>query len=165
MHFGSLVYKIAILGGTFDHFHKGHEALLKKAAQTAEYLLIGLTTDEMGRRSKEHLISTYEERERNLATYLKEQAVKRFSIFPITDPYGPAITLKDIDVIVVSEETKIRAKEINVKRRKKGLKPLKIIAIRQVLAEDGKPISSDRILKKIIDRNGALMREWRLERH
>jgi pantetheine-phosphate adenylyltransferase len=159
MHPSSRVHRIAILGGTFDHFHKGHEALLQKAAQTAEYLLIGLTTDEMGQRSKEHLISTYEEREKSLATYLKEQGVKRFSIFPITDPYGPAITLKDIDMIVVSEETEVRAKEINVKRRKKGLKPLKIVAIRQVLAEDGRPISSARILKKEIDRNGALMGE------
>jgi pantetheine-phosphate adenylyltransferase len=161
MRLSSRIYKTTILGGTFDHFHKGHEALLKKAAETAKYLLIGLTTDEMGQRSKKHLISTYAEREKNLATYLREQGIKRFSIFPISDPYGPAITLNDIDAIVVSEETKVRAKEINVKRRKKGLKPLKIVAIKQVLAEDGKPISSARISRKEIDRSGALVSELR----
>jgi pantetheine-phosphate adenylyltransferase len=47
--------------------------------------------------------------------------------------------------------------EINNKRVLKGKKPLKILKISFVLAEDGKPISSTRINRKEIDENGNLL--------
>lgn len=152
-------YKTVILGGTFDHFHKGHEALLRKATELADDLIIGLTTDDMAKRSKDHTIFPYNERKEELTSYLKKLEIKSTTIVAIEDPYGPTLSLHDIDAIVVSEETRLRAKEINEIRVKKGLKPLKIVVIRQVLAEDGKPISSARILREEIDRNGRLLKK------
>ena len=150
-------YKTAILGGTFDHFHKGHEALIEKAAETANSMVIGITSDEMARRLKDHPVSPYREREKELKTYLKSKGFASFTILPIQDPYGPTLSIPNIDVIVVSQETRQRAKEINDIRRKKGLRPLKIVTIRQVLSEDGKPITTARILKGEIDRNGKII--------
>jgi pantetheine-phosphate adenylyltransferase len=79
-------------------------------------------------------------------------------IKPIADKYGPSIE-DDFDAIIVSPETFETAKEINLRRVEKGKKPLKIIKIPFVLAEDGKPISSTRILKKEIDENGRILKD------
>ena len=32
--------------GTFDHLHRGHVRLLKRAAALGDYLIVGLSTDE-----------------------------------------------------------------------------------------------------------------------
>ncbi len=42
-------HKVA-LGGTFDHFHIGHEALITKAFEIGECVVIGVTSDDFARR-------------------------------------------------------------------------------------------------------------------
>lgn len=37
-------FKVVGVGGTFDEFHKGHRALLKKAFEVSERVIIGLAT-------------------------------------------------------------------------------------------------------------------------
>jgi len=45
------------MGGTFDHFHAGHEKFIKFAYEQAEQLFIGVTTEKMSRGKKyAHLI-------------------------------------------------------------------------------------------------------------
>jgi len=39
-------YSHAVLGGTFDRIHKGHEALLLHAFSIADRVTIGVTSDE-----------------------------------------------------------------------------------------------------------------------
>jgi pantetheine-phosphate adenylyltransferase len=39
-------FKVAAVGGTFDELHKGHRALLMKAFEVGEKVLIGLCLDE-----------------------------------------------------------------------------------------------------------------------
>ncbi|MGA7922985.1 MAG: hypothetical protein WCA77_03315, partial [Thermoplasmata archaeon] len=34
----------AVLGGTFDHFHRGHEELLSAGLSASEHLGVGVTT-------------------------------------------------------------------------------------------------------------------------
>ena len=89
--------------------------------------------------------------------YLLDQNKIRRTIFiPIRNKYG--LTLKEnYDAIIVSPETKKVAEEINHLRKQKGLKQMKIILVPYILAEDGKPITSTRIIKNEIDENGKVL--------
>jgi len=151
-------FKRVVIGGTFYRLHKGHKALIKKALEVGEKILIGLTTDEMARRMiKGHNIGDYEERKRGLEEFLVGlKALDRTRIFPIDDPYGPALVDSEIDAIVVSPETINRAREINFLREKNGLAPLKIVVIKMVLAENRLPISTKRILSGEITEQGEI---------
>jgi len=85
-----------------------------------------------------------------------------FELFKIDDPFG--IALEKGNAILVSKETEKRAKEINKKRKEKGLKSLKIIKVKTILAEDGKPISSTRIRRGEIDENGRNIKHQKAKR-
>ncbi|MFQ5887522.1 MAG: phosphopantetheine adenylyltransferase [Candidatus Hydrothermarchaeales archaeon] len=147
-------YKLVAVGGTFDAFHRGHEALLKKAFEIGESVIIGLTSDEMMDKD----ISPYKDRKKVLEDFLKENSfLDRCRIIKLDDPYGPATDDERMDAIVVSEETRYMAGKINNIREKKGLAPLNVVVIPLILAEDGIPISSTRVKKGKIDRNGKLI--------
>ena len=40
-------YKYAILGGTFDRFHRGHRQLIETACEQSEKVTIGLATEKL----------------------------------------------------------------------------------------------------------------------
>jgi len=148
------------IGGTFDNLHKGHKKLIKKAIESAGkngFLFIGLTTDSFIK-SKENA-NSYEIRKNNLESYLKKMKYcNNIEIKPIKDKFGP--TLKDdFDIIVVSPESYKTAVEINEKRKKIGKKPIKIVKIPFVLAEDNKPISSTRIRNNEVDSEGIPIKD------
>jgi len=135
------------IGGTFDTLHKGHELLIDKAFQTAGKqgsVFIGITTGEIPKTKGN--IKSFEERKKTIEQYLLKK-----------DKYGPSIR-DEFDAIVISPETKPTAEEINDKRRQNMKKPLKIVQIPFVLANDGAPISSSRIKKKEIDENGRILK-------
>ena len=143
------------VGGTFDPLHKGHKTLIKKALQIAgenDSVFIGISTGKL--LENKINVSSYDIRKKNLEIFLsKIKFLGEIIIQSISNEFGP--TLKgDFDAIVVSPETINTAKKINIEREKIGKKPLKIIQIPFVLAEDGFPISSTRIREKKIDVNG-----------
>ena len=146
------------IGGTFNILHNGHKQLINKAfkiAGTKGTVFIGLTTTEFSRNKIN--VKSFEERKRALAQYLSNKRfIKQAIIKLISDKYGPSIN-GNFDAIVVSQETVKTANEINLKRKEKGKKPLKIIQIPFVLAKDGLPISSSRIYNKEIDENGNIL--------
>jgi len=147
------------VGGTFDEFHKGHRALLKKSFEVGNHVLIGLCSDDFVKKLKKpHNVAPFEKRLEELKRFLMKCGVlERAEIVPLDDPYGITVSRNRIDAIVVSEETEPRAHEINEKRRNKGMPPLKIIAIDMILAEDCFPISSTRIWLGEIDHEGRLL--------
>lgn len=147
--------KIAV-GGTFDKLHEGHQRLLSKAFQLSDQVLIGVTSDEFAQRKGK--IEPCNQRMSNLKKKLLKYGDK-YSVSRLDDSYGPAIVEEEIEALVVSEETEPTAQEINRIRKKKGMKPLDIITIGMVLAEDGKPISSTRIRKGEIDVTGAVLKD------
>lgn len=147
------------IGGTFDILHKGHKYLISKAFEVAGKqgcVFIGITSGEVFRNKKN--LKTFNERKKTVLDYIsKKKTVNPVVVKPIKDKYGPSID-GDFDAIVVSPETVDTAKEINRKRREIGKKPLKIIEIPFILAEDGKSISSSRIKKGEIDIDGKILR-------
>ncbi len=80
-----------------------------------------------------------------------------YQIVPLNDYFAPETYSSDVETVVVSPETVQRADEFNEKRKKLGVKPLKVIVIEKVLAEDGKPISTTRVRRGEIDEEGRLL--------
>lgn len=148
-------YEKVAVGGTFDHFHKGHEKLLNKAFEIGRHILIGVTSDEFG--GKKGNIEPCSKRISKLEQFL-QKFDSRYIVKRLEEPYGPTVHDEEIDAIVVSRETKPVADKINEIRQEKGIDPLKIFIIDWVLAEDGKPISSTRIRKGEIDRDGTVLK-------
>jgi len=149
-------FRVVAVGGTFDEFHKGHRALLTKAFEVSERVLIGLSTDDLAQKlMKPHNVATYDVRLEELKSYLRKQGwIDRAKILPLHTPYGVTLTSKLIEGIVVSRETEPRAHEINEKRRAGGLKPLNVIVIDMVPAYNHTPIATTRIRRIEIDREG-----------
>jgi pantetheine-phosphate adenylyltransferase len=152
--------KVAV-GGTFDELHRGHKVLLLKAFEIGERILIGLCSDEFAKKlGKPHTTASYDERLIELRSFLANLGVsERAEIITLNNPFGPTVTDKCIEAVVVSEETKTTANKINEQRQRNELNPLKIIAINMVPSEDCSPISTTRIRKGEIDREGRLTRK------
>jgi len=154
-------YSVVGLGGTFDRLHKGHEALIQKVFEIGEHVLIGITSEEMlSDKYYAKKIQSYTQRVKNMENYLQNNGLlQRAKIVTLNDRYGPAITLPEMEAIIVTEETRPTAEEINDIRKANRLVPLTIISVPRVLAEDGMPISSSRIRAGTINKNGKLLKE------
>ncbi|OUJ19139.1 Phosphopantetheine adenylyltransferase CAB4 [Methanonatronarchaeum thermophilum] len=147
-----------VVGGTFSHLHKGHKTLLKKAFNHGDHVIIGITSNKMCQ-NKHGEIQDYKTRKKQLKKYIETISQNtEYQITKIEDKVGVSLQ-KNLDAIIVSPETRKNAIEINKKRIEKGNKPLKIIEIPLQTAEDGKPISSTRIRKGQIDRDGNLKKQ------
>jgi len=141
-----------VVGGTFEYLHRGHRELLKKAFDTGDYVFIGITSDEF----KDKCRIRFEERKRRVESFVKKFG-KEYKIEKIEDRYGPTLD-EDFDIIVVSKETRKTAEEINELRRKRGLRPINIVEIPLIFAEDLMPISSRRIRDGEIDEEGRRLK-------
>lgn len=178
------MYRHVVVAGTFDRLHKGHVAVLRRAFAVGERVTIGLTTDAFVRRYKlDQLvqldkldIKEYAARKKALELWLAVQNYAgRAAIVPLDDPYGFVVPARnasqrvaggpqsshdaavpDVEAVVVSMETRGRAEEINRLRKEAGWKPLAIVEVAMVQAEDLAVISSTRIRKGQIDRDGRL---------
>lgn len=104
-------------------------------------------------------------RKKHLRGWLHKRGLSDFSsVVSIDTPYEPAVPSQNslidpemIDAIIVSEETKERAGEINVKRKDKALKPLQVVVVPMVKAGDGVSISSSGVRNGDIDKDGRLL--------
>lgn len=152
------MFRKVVIGGTYDMLHRGHEKILETGFRIGASVVIGLTSDEFAARFRAEKVLPYEKRKAALEKCIKKYG-KPYNIIKIDDSYGIATIDPGIDCIVASEETLLRASEINAIRFKKGLEKLTIVVIPIVLADDGKPISSERINKKEIDAEGHIIKK------
>nr|WP_295619322.1 phosphopantetheine adenylyltransferase [uncultured Methanobrevibacter sp.] len=148
-------YKRVAVGGTFDKFHYGHRSLIAKAFEIGESVEIGVTSNVFAEK-KEGDVDSCDVRMANLNQFLATEH-NNFHISRLDDPYGPTIYDESFDAIVVSEETEPNAVKINGIRVSKGMKPLDIVVVSFVLADDGIPISSTRIRQGKINQKGELI--------
>ncbi|VVB51287.1 Phosphopantetheine adenylyltransferase [uncultured archaeon] len=138
--------KKVIVGGTFDGLHAGHQRILTVAAEVGESVIVGLTSDEFAGRFRTRSPLPYAKRKAALEKFLG-RFKKPHEVVKIQDSYGFATLMEDLEAIVVSEETLLRAEEINHIRFKKGLPKLVIVVIPLVVTGNGEPISTERIKK------------------
>jgi len=148
------------VGGTFDELHKGHMELLSKAFDIGEHVLIGLCSDEfVSKLRKPHQVAPYDQRLEDLREFLKENGwLDRATIVALSDPFGPTLVNGSIESLVVSKETEPTAKEINNRRQKSGRRALQIIIIDMVPSENHSPISTTRIRRGEMDREGHILK-------
>ncbi|EPY51557.1 cytidylyltransferase [Schizosaccharomyces cryophilus OY26] len=156
--------RIAAVGGTFDHLHVGHKVLLTLSAW------IGIVKVYVGVSGNELLLNKIER------AYLESIEVRKNSVYDflhsikkniqseivtINDPFGPTITTREIDSLLVSEETVKGADAVQMERRKRGLPELDIYCIdilnfaRTTMPENSDPIklSSTAIRKELAKNN------------
>lgn len=152
-------YGVVAMGGTFDVLHRGHRLLLRRAFAVGRKVMIGITTDEFARTlHKPHRFDPYPKRKKDLEQLLNHwHVLSRATIVPLKDRYGPTVLSPKIQALVVSRRTLKTARDINARRRARGLRPLVIDPIELILADDRRPISSTRIRRGRIDREGRLV--------
>ena len=153
------MFSTVAVGGTFDEFHRGHRALLMKAFEVGERVLIGLCSDRLVESlSKPHVSASYEQRLEELIRFLREKGVlERAEIIPLNDPFGVTLSEGCVEALIVSRETELMAVKINEERGRRGLPPLQIVAIDMIPSENCSPISTTRIRRGEIDREGHLL--------
>lgn len=149
-------YQHAVVAGTFDRFHAGHRKLLIAAFGDSQRVTIGIATDRLyANKVLSDSIESYTIREHAVSEFLsKHDFSKRSLLIPIHDIYGNTLSDGEIDAVFVTENTLANAQKVNEARLKKNMKPLAIITIPYVLDDTGLAISSERIRKGEIDRDG-----------
>ncbi len=153
-------FSLVATGGTFDRFHKGHAALLEKAFELGEKVIIGVTSDEMVRKDGKILgeyVMPYQDRVLDINSFLKEKDfLGREIISELNDVYGPAVLEENVGAIICTRETRSGAVAINKARKKQGLKKSEIVECTFISSVDGYHISSSRIRLGEINREGEI---------
>lgn len=149
------------LGGTFDPFHAGHEALLRAAARDAEELFVGVTDGPLAHRPGRK-IAPFAARAQRVEAFLREAGYAGLLVTsPLLDGVGPAVA-GEYDAIAASPETERGAQAINAQRALLGKPPLRLIAVPHVLAQDLLPISATRVAAGDIDPHGRRLLPLRI---
>lgn len=149
-------YKNIIYAGTFDHLHIGHKTLLDKAFSLADKVSMGITSNEMVKNKLlSQTIQTLDIRRLALETYLKDKKYfKKARIFVLDDIYGPSVGKTSADSLLVTTDTLKNGQKVNLERQRRGLTPFELVITPLVLANDGRPVTSERIRLGEIDRVG-----------
>ena len=155
----ALKYRIVATGGTFDHFHRGHLALLAKSFGVGDKVVIGVTSDAFAKKEGKNPDQGYSDRVAALKANIgREFPGREYLIAKLDDYFGPGIASPDVQAIVVSRETAKRVPIANSLRERKGFPPLEVVVVDYVLADDSNPISSTRIPGGEIDAQGKVFR-------
>ena len=151
-------FSLIAMGGTFDIIHHGHITLLSTAFDISKKVIIGLTSDEFVQKKGKHPVHKYDERLKNLTSIIfKKFPNSHFEISQLNNDFGPAVFEKEVQALVVSDETKNQGDILNKLRSERNLSPVEVIVVPMSLAKDGERISTTRIKNSEIDSEGNLL--------
>ena len=151
-------YSLVALGGTFDIIHKGHLTLLSNAFAVSDKVIIGITSDELAIKKGKIPVNKYDRRFKNLTSVIsKEFPNSSFQINKLENNFGPAVLEKEVEALIVSDETSPQGNILNQLRAEKKIPPVQIIVVPMFLAKDGVRISTTRIKNSEIDIDGNLL--------
>ncbi|HEY5736050.1 MAG TPA: pantetheine-phosphate adenylyltransferase [Nitrosopumilus sp.] len=151
-------YSLTAMGGTFDLIHKGHLKLLSNAFDISNKVIIGLTSDELAAKRGKITLNKYEQRLENLTSVIsREFPNASFEISKLENDFGPAVLEKEVEALIVSDETSNQGNKLNELRKEKNLPLVHIVIVPMYLAKDGTRISTTRIKNSEIDADGNLL--------
>lgn len=148
------------VGGSFNVLHLGHRTLIDKAFEVGDEVAIGIMSDAFVQASKKRLVPL-EQRQAVLEAYLATKS-KKYTLKVLDSPEGSLLSDEQIEVLVVSPERFTEAERFSKLRVAKGMRPLRIVRIGYVLADDCAPIRSTRVLEGEIDDAGRMLRPMRI---
>jgi pantetheine-phosphate adenylyltransferase len=152
-------FNLVVCGGTFDLFHAGHKSFIKDALACSAKVLLGITDDGYIQNFKNNLgVEDFQTRKFAVERFLSSiSASDRVQIVGINNAYEPYLeTSTNYEAIVITEQTKQVALDINAKRSQNGAPQLEVVVSLMKGASDGGIISSSRI------RNGEINREGKV---
>ncbi|NIM26499.1 MAG: pantetheine-phosphate adenylyltransferase [Nitrososphaeria archaeon] len=151
-------FELVAMGGTFDFIHKGHIKLISEAFLVSDKVIIGLTSDKLASRKGKKLQNNYNQRFENLVKAIENNFPNSsFEISKLDNDFGPAVLEKEVQALVVSDETSNQGDVLNQLRDQKGMPPVEVVVVPMVLAKDGNRISTTRMRNKEIDDEGNLL--------
>jgi pantetheine-phosphate adenylyltransferase len=158
-------YHRAILGGTFDRLHVGHARLLETGLRAGDELGVGITTSKYLRihpKPEAPKLETFQERRSAVERFLRQRTSSdRFYTTRLNDTWGRSVG-PDVDVLVITSDTRRGALSVNRERRRRGLPAIPFRVVPLVLGEDGIAVSSRRIREGLIDPEGRRRRPVRI---
>lgn len=153
-------YKTIGLGGTFDHFHAGHQQFLRFAAQLASEIRVGITDQKLTlHKNFPETIQPYSDRNREVIEFCQEVGIT-VSTFRLMDVYGPTLENSEVQALAVTEATITGAQAINKLRNKLNLRELPVHICPLLKTDTGEILSSTVIRSGQFDREGISFSDW-----
>ena len=150
-------YRLAVLGGTFDHLHVGHQALLASAFRVGEEVAVGLTTDRFVSDHPKPLarrIQPFAVRRSALTRWVRRNFPRRrWRLVPLENPIGRSVD-PEVGALVVSRDTVAGGRAVNRARRRLGRPAVSLVVVPLALADDLEPVSSRRVRAGAISADG-----------
>lgn len=142
------------LGGTFDHFHHGHQHFISQANQHGLELVIGVTSDILTRQKPwSASMQPYAERHQAVKQFCRQNHIKA-DIFELTEPIGPTLEGTHIQALIVTPETEKGADAINTLRLRLRMRPLPAFVIPYWRNSEGEVLHSVAIRQGRLDTEG-----------